>query len=246
MIYESDRNTPLHTTRESYKWANDLHCQQQAQLAIQMGDAEALQRALAGGADIHYPVRPLLVEAAQRKKDTLAAYLLKRGAQVNFANSRGETAVHFSAQTGNLNLLRVLQKRSAAIDPSDRFKRTPLMQAVFHGHFEAIVHLVKSGANLKAKDCDGLSVLGHARNGRAACDWKRRRSLRAERDRFPDAIYLPEEIRANLEQDFEWLKCLDEQYRKIRNYLTEQGAIDCQSPIPFLTLADVQKSKKVA
>ena len=246
MIYESDRNMPLGKPRNSYPWANDRPSQQQACLAIQMGDIELLRRALAQGADLHHPIRPLLVEAAQRGQVTLAEYLLHRWVQVNFQNSLGETAILFAAQTGNLRMLRLLASYGGDIHLRDRFGTTPLMQATFHGHLDAIAFLVERGADCNARNQDGLSVLGHARQGRAAWDWKRKRGLRAERDRTPNAIYSSEEVARHLEQDFECLKSLDEQYRRIQTYLASHGATNCKTPVRLLTLPKQAPTKITA
>ena len=51
--------------------------------------------------------------------------LIERGADVNAANSRGMTAMHYAARTGNDAAVQLLADRGAKLDVIDRLGRTP-------------------------------------------------------------------------------------------------------------------------
>jgi ankyrin repeat protein len=54
-----------------------------------------------------------------------AQLLIERGADVNAANSRGMTAMHYAARTGNDAAVQFLADRGAKLDVKDRLGRTP-------------------------------------------------------------------------------------------------------------------------
>lgn len=235
MIHESDRNTPLLGVREPYAWAQDLPLQQKACFAIRQRDTALLAQALLDGAQINCSRRPLLVEAASRGHDEIAGYLLTKGADVAAANPWGETPMHAAAQGGHYWLLGDLIDAGGDVNARDVSQTTPLMLAVFHGHFDCVELLADSGADVSALDRDGVSVLAQVRNGRAAVLWKRRRALRHLRDRIEHGHVDREEIDQSIEQDFEWLRSVEERYQEIRAYLSALGAKDCGTPVDLLT-----------
>jgi ankyrin repeat protein len=235
MIYESDRNMPMSSVRNSYPWESQLGLQERACRAIEMENPELLLAAISDGAEIHHPVRPLLVEAAQRNKFSPVAQLLDMGAEVNRGDTNGVTALLVAAKCGNSDLIELLVKAGADINLSDKWKTTPLMEAVFHGHFGAVKLLIKKCAEVNAKNDEGLSVLAHVRHGRAAWEWARRRSHRSWRDTTSYRLLGDQEVREYLESDFASIQALDQLYQEIGAYLVLAGAIDCRTPIPFLT-----------
>ena len=121
------------------------------------------------------------------------------------------------------------------VNARDVSQTTPLMLAVFHGHFDCVELLADSGADVSALDRDGVSVLAQVRNGRAAVLWKRRRALRHLRDRIEHGHVDREEIDQSIEQDFEWLRSVEERYQEIQAYLSALGAKDCGTPVDLLT-----------
>lgn len=66
--------------------------------------------------------------------------LVERGADVNAANSRGMTAMHYAARTGNDAAVQLLADRGAKLDVRDRLGRTP--QELANGILTAV-----TGAN---------------------------------------------------------------------------------------------------
>jgi hypothetical protein len=247
MIYESDRNMPLSTVRDSYEWENQLNKQEQACRAIEMLNPALMLSAIREGADIHHPVRPLLVEAARRDKYTAVGHLLDLGADANFADKNGMTAMAGAAKCGNSAVIELLHKSGAVIDPIDRWGTTPLMEAAFHGHLNSANVLVDRGANVNSKNTEGMSVIAYVRHGRAAWERLRTRSHRDWRDLWSRFRLDPEEIQEHYDEDFACVQALDQLYQEIGNYLLEKGAVDCKTAIPFFSFPkEEEKTMAVA
>ncbi len=62
--------------------------------------------------------------------------LIERGADVNAVNSRGMTAMHYAAKTGNDQAIQLLAEHGARLDAKDRLGRTPA--DVAHGVLTAV------------------------------------------------------------------------------------------------------------
>jgi ankyrin repeat protein len=236
MIYESDRNMPLQRIRESYPWAKELPFQEKARIAIRQGDARLLAEALLDGAEMNRAERPLLVQAVSYGHREIALYLMAKGALVGLATPYGETALHAAAQIGHERLIEDLLADGAIVNAADLTGTTPLMLAAFHGHMEATALLVEASADLEARDQEGAGVLAHVRNGRAALEWKRRRSLREMRDQVAMGRASFSDLDDLILQDFEWMRSMDQKYGEIRAYLVSMGATDCGTPVDWLTI----------
>lgn len=76
--------------------------------------------------------------------------------------SGGFTAMHFAAQQGNIESVRVLLGAGADIDESHLEYGTPLMIAIASGNEELASYLLKQGANPNAKDAWGATALHYA------------------------------------------------------------------------------------
>ena len=111
-------------------------------------DLVTMRKLLARGADVHAPtadsITPLLAAAGvgSRDSDTRGRYrterdavtavtmLLDAGADVDDADTRGQTALHGAAFWGYNDLVRLLASRGAALDAKDRRGMTPIDSAM--------------------------------------------------------------------------------------------------------------------
>eukprot|EP00929_Paragymnodinium_shiwhaense_P009439 TRINITY_DN113615_c0_g1_i1.p1 TRINITY_DN113615_c0_g1~~TRINITY_DN113615_c0_g1_i1.p1 ORF type:complete len:905 (+),score=134.92 TRINITY_DN113615_c0_g1_i1:74-2788(+) len=120
------------------------------------------ERLLESGADANQRDShgtPLLHRAAERGSERVIDMLLSRGADAEAIDTASRsTALHAAAKTGNGATAQALVDRKAFLDWLDRWNRTPLHWAVFHGHADICRTLLHGGASL-----DG--VVGE-RNGR--------------------------------------------------------------------------------
>ncbi|KAK9153170.1 hypothetical protein Sjap_000650 [Stephania japonica] len=72
--------------------------------------------------------------------------LLNEGVNVNFKDIDHRTALHIAACQGRTDVVDLLIRRGAEIDPKDRWGSTPLADAIFYKNHEVIKLLEKNGA----------------------------------------------------------------------------------------------------
>lgn len=72
----------------------------------------------------------------------------------------GVTALHRAAQSGNVQIIKMLLNKGAFIDGQSFVNgHTPLLDAAFYKRYDAMELLLKSGSNLKLKNTLGLTVM---------------------------------------------------------------------------------------
>ena len=85
--------------------------------------------------------------------------MLEAGANVNVANKRGETPLHFAVAEGKLETIPMLLTAGANVDaifnPTDSIGWTPLLWAVGHRNIELIEMLLAAGANVNTGLTEG-------------------------------------------------------------------------------------------
>ena len=103
--------------------------------------------------------RPILLAYVWRDNKKATERLLTLGANVNLRDADGDTALHGAAESGNVEIMRLLLDKGA--DPNTRNKEggTPLMWAAVFGNDEAARLLLSHGANASLKDNDGVTAL---------------------------------------------------------------------------------------
>ncbi|KAK9150734.1 hypothetical protein Syun_009043 [Stephania yunnanensis] len=72
--------------------------------------------------------------------------LLDEGVNVNFKDIDRRTALHIAACQGRTDVVDLLVRRGAEIDPKDRWGSTPLADAIFYKNHDVIKLLEKNGA----------------------------------------------------------------------------------------------------
>jgi ankyrin repeat protein len=184
----SSANTALRTRGEDPDTTPPLH------MAISADNAEIVRILLAHKADperrntysqtaLHY--------AAEEGKPEISELLVKAGADVNALQLQfslpcgsGEeetpaknTPLHFAAARGNPATIKVLLDAGAKIDAVNVKGLTPLMSAIEPPLYTGINEksrlknmelLLSSGANVNARDANGLTVLDHAKSAQHA------------------------------------------------------------------------------
>ncbi|XP_042510276.1 ankyrin repeat domain-containing protein 1 [Macadamia integrifolia] len=73
-------------------------------------------------------------------------------------------AIHFAAQKGHLEVVRVLLASGVSVQASNRKGLTPLHYAVQGSHLEVIKYLIRKGANLRAKTKAGKTPIDLVNN----------------------------------------------------------------------------------
>ena len=96
---------------------------------------------------------PLML-AAKRNRPEVVEFLLKKGANLDMKNRKGKAAMHYAAQYGSLEVLKVLFKHLSkkTLEQPGPEKMTPLIVAATKGQLQAVELLLNQGANPKKRD----------------------------------------------------------------------------------------------
>ena len=120
---------------------------------------------------------PLVIASQKQNGQALIALLLEQGADPNIPASNGWTALHNAAQSGEVDVARMLLDRRAAIDPRNKDGETPLWRAVLvlsgnggparqRQNYLVVQHLVERGANLNLPTYTNYTMLDYAVSNR--------------------------------------------------------------------------------
>jgi ankyrin repeat protein len=127
--------------------------------AVMKKDLSLVQQLLRAGAKAGSEELPLLPAAAEGAADLVGALLAAKAADVNAANEKGRTALHFAVEKDMPAMLKLLLEQGADPRAADKEGRTPLHIAVeknFPGMAEL---LLAQGADPVAVDKAGKTPL---------------------------------------------------------------------------------------
>ena len=100
-----------------------------------------------------------LVEAVRKGDAAAVRALLQRGTDVNAPEQDGTTALHWAAETDDLELVQLLIRRGADVKAANRYGATPLMAACLGGSAAVVDALLQAGADANTASPDGETAL---------------------------------------------------------------------------------------
>ena len=105
----------------------------------------------------------VLMEAASTGNIALLQNMLDTGLDLNVVTEDGYIAMHCAAKTGQVEMLRYLLSKGAAIDPCNASAkgRRPIHEAISGHHSEAVSVLLQAGADIMKPDYTENTVLNH-------------------------------------------------------------------------------------
>ncbi|SEP23172.1 Ankyrin repeat-containing protein [Flavobacterium sp. CF108] len=107
--------------------------------------------------------RTAIINAALYNQTAIIKWLLEQGADINLQDKNGYTALHFSAQEGNIDSTMLLLENKANPNIKDIHGNTPAWVAIMNwkagANFDTLDQLVKKGTDLTIKNCANRSAL---------------------------------------------------------------------------------------
>jgi hypothetical protein len=138
--------------------------------AIDRGDKDEVRRLLRAGVDVDARDAdglPIITIAGDAGLDEIVDLLARRGANVEAREDtiNGLSPLISAAWQGRTSVVRVLLKRAADPNGTDKEGETALWRAAFAGHLDVIQELVEAGADPLAADELGYDTLMRAASG---------------------------------------------------------------------------------
>lgn len=172
LLYIVANSTNLDALRLLMEYGADVqtHCTPRYEAlfiaAINNPSAAMTEMLINNGANLvekdHEGNTALILAATYNKSSDVINVLLEYGLKVKERNKFGFDALTLSAyENGNLLVLQSLLDNEADIKGTDSEGHTALMAAAVRGNDEVMQYLIKRGADFKAKDNNGLSVLDY-------------------------------------------------------------------------------------
>ena len=119
-------------------------------------------------ADTQRELSEELFEAAHLGYMPIVVDLVTRGANVNYANGKRETAMHGAAARGHLHIIKYLRARGAHMNPRTVENWIPLHHAVRFGHEHIVRYFLASGAPANFQTRTGQTAFDIAKSTRNA------------------------------------------------------------------------------
>jgi ankyrin repeat protein len=122
---------------------------------------------------------PVIVAAQHNMADSVA-FLARNGADLTVRDGNGDTALHWAAYTGQLEVLGLLcYLMPHDLNSEDNYGQTPLHLAALKGHTQAVEYLlVDRGADAHRKDRNGLTALDVSmKKSQLSAEWVLRKAL---------------------------------------------------------------------
>ena len=134
--------------------------------AASMGRSEIAGLLVANGADLMLMTRSTqsvpLEEAAASGDLATVQLLLQSGADVNYRDHDGWSAIHRAAEEGHYDVVSLLLKHGANVNGISSYGTSPLHCAANGGHNEIVNELLRYGANPLIVTAHGWTALHHA------------------------------------------------------------------------------------
>ncbi|XP_014299906.2 E3 ubiquitin-protein ligase HACE1-like [Microplitis demolitor] len=86
-------------------------------------------------------------------------YMLQNGVEVEARNREGVAAVHLDVRQGYIEIFDLFTEPNVNMDIEDEKGRTPLFYAAEYGQSEKVNALLKQGARVNHRDCNGMTPL---------------------------------------------------------------------------------------
>ncbi|CAG2209775.1 unnamed protein product [Mytilus edulis] len=90
----------------------------------------------------------------------IVEFLIAKGVEVNSADRNGWTALHYAAEEGHVNSVRILLTNNADYTIRNKGNRTALNSAAFEGHDMVVEEFMQNGCGTNIQFVDSYDLLG--------------------------------------------------------------------------------------
>lgn len=154
------------------------------------GFLKELRRYMAAGQEVDLPKlivgheTTALTLAIKHKQQEAVIYLLDQGAEINRRDKYGRRCTHTAAQTGSVDILKLLISRGADAVSPDQYGDTPLHVACGHGHKDLSNFLLDWYSERMRRVVSGRDGLSRGESFRAAAKHTHDSMIEARLSRF--------------------------------------------------------------
>ncbi|XP_038130215.1 ankyrin repeat domain-containing protein 27 [Cyprinodon tularosa] len=103
--------------------------------------------------------------AALHGQSSIAALLIRHGANVNARTNQNATPLHLASQNSHVQVVRFLLECNAKLNKKDHYGNTPLIHACLRGNLETASTLLQSNAMVNVANLQGNTALHEAVRG---------------------------------------------------------------------------------
>lgn len=103
-----------------------------------------------------------ILEAVKKNQTDSVKYWLDKGANINYSDSNGASALNYAIGFFNNELSKYLLDKGAYINGKNSVLMPPIWTAAYYGNLRCCYLLYKRGADINIKDSKGLSALDYA------------------------------------------------------------------------------------
>mmetsp|Transcript_9053 Transcript_9053/g.13569 ORF Transcript_9053/g.13569 Transcript_9053/m.13569 type:complete len:818 (-) Transcript_9053:292-2745(-) len=125
------------------------------------GDLCGVKKAIEDGADVNYVdgTDSVLMMACWFGKEKVVDYLLSNNADVRHKNENKQTAIHYAAMKGYIQIIKKLNARGVDLEALDDKGYTPVICAAQFGHTALLDYFKRKGASIFKIDLEGHTIL---------------------------------------------------------------------------------------
>jgi ankyrin repeat protein len=106
-----------------------------------------------------------LIQAVYDENEEEAIALIKKGADIDARNHKGQTVLALAANRGLKETAELLLEKGTEVDSRDQWGQTPLMRAAYNRHTKTVELLLDHGADIHARNSNGKSPILYAADG---------------------------------------------------------------------------------
>ena len=131
-------------------------------IAIKERNIQQIKQLISGGIDLNFSIsrHTPLTEAALTGDSVTCALLLENGADVDWYDDTGMTALHLASSNGNQSIVELLLQYGANVNKSCQFEvENSVTLAAANEHFRTMIYLIENGGDSSVPTCDGRQAI---------------------------------------------------------------------------------------